>query len=317
MFQSAVYMAARVYMLWGIWRQALDASQRVLKHDHKHVGAMLIKAESLYNLCQFEHAMVLFHRGEVLAPEKEEFRLGVQKCRTTITDGMRGTDIFNVEGANMLFTFLRRSAEIKASDTTKYRYVKPGENTKSSISAILKMMENLKQKEADVKENKPAEVVKEVLDVPALEEELKSVCSAAEGNQVNADDKVDEKEENAENQTKSSVDLLKKTLLVGRSRTVLTAPLKKKSNSQRKDRLHEDKVYLRSLAKAIIPKNYQLDRNSAVVQNEVKGTAKETLKYLRDRDQFWDQVQIGMDGSQQGCTTFAGKAVESHRFLMI
>ena len=28
--------------------------------------AMVIKSEALYNMCHFEHALVLFHRGQVL-----------------------------------------------------------------------------------------------------------------------------------------------------------------------------------------------------------------------------------------------------------
>ena len=47
-----------------------------------------IKAEALFNLCYFEHAMVLFHRGTVMFPESDEFQFGVTKCRKTILDGV-------------------------------------------------------------------------------------------------------------------------------------------------------------------------------------------------------------------------------------
>ena len=58
-------MAARVNLLFGNWSEALRAAEKNLEWDKKHVGAMRIKAEALFNLCQFEHAMVLFYRGEV------------------------------------------------------------------------------------------------------------------------------------------------------------------------------------------------------------------------------------------------------------
>ena len=48
------------------------------------MSAILVKAESLYNTCFFEHGLILFHRGKALAPENEEFRLGIQKCHKTI-----------------------------------------------------------------------------------------------------------------------------------------------------------------------------------------------------------------------------------------
>ena len=77
-------MAARVHAMWGHWTEALHDSKKTLefldrddleyakKFDLRpdrvravRLGATLIKAESLYNLCQFEHALVLFHRGLV------------------------------------------------------------------------------------------------------------------------------------------------------------------------------------------------------------------------------------------------------------
>ena len=63
--QEAVYMAARIHSMWGNWSGSLQAAERVLEVWTCHIGAMLIKAEALYNLCQFEHAMVQFYRGDV------------------------------------------------------------------------------------------------------------------------------------------------------------------------------------------------------------------------------------------------------------
>ena len=77
-------MAARVHSMWGHWTEALHDAKKTLeflardedaftkKFDIKperiravKLGATLIKAEALYNLCHFEHALVLFHRGSV------------------------------------------------------------------------------------------------------------------------------------------------------------------------------------------------------------------------------------------------------------
>ena len=56
----------------------------MLSKDKNNVAAILVKAEALYNTCFFEHGLILFHRGQALAPESEEFRLGIQKCHKTI-----------------------------------------------------------------------------------------------------------------------------------------------------------------------------------------------------------------------------------------
>ena len=60
----------------------------VLMTDGYNYKGIHIKAEALFNLCYFEHAMVLFHRGTVMFPESDEFQFGVTKCRKTILDGV-------------------------------------------------------------------------------------------------------------------------------------------------------------------------------------------------------------------------------------
>ena len=52
-------------MLCSQWPDAMSAADKALKLNGKDYKAMLIKAEALFNLCQFEHALVVFHRGQV------------------------------------------------------------------------------------------------------------------------------------------------------------------------------------------------------------------------------------------------------------
>ena len=49
----------------GNWSDAMKAAEIVMSKDRKNVSALMIKAEGLYNSCFFEHALVLFHRGQV------------------------------------------------------------------------------------------------------------------------------------------------------------------------------------------------------------------------------------------------------------
>ena len=51
--------------MMGRWEEASEAADSVLDADKKFVKALLVKAEALYNTCDFEHALVLFHRGHV------------------------------------------------------------------------------------------------------------------------------------------------------------------------------------------------------------------------------------------------------------
>ena len=45
---------------------AQETAEKVLDADCNHVKAIFAKAESLYNTCQFEQALMLFHRGSVI-----------------------------------------------------------------------------------------------------------------------------------------------------------------------------------------------------------------------------------------------------------
>ena len=56
---------AKCHLLMGHWMDALKAAEIVMKRDRKNTLAILVKAEALYNTCFFEHALVLFHRGNV------------------------------------------------------------------------------------------------------------------------------------------------------------------------------------------------------------------------------------------------------------
>ena len=47
-----------------------------------------MKAEALYQRCDFETALVFFHRGHRIRPELQEFRLGIQKSQEAINNSI-------------------------------------------------------------------------------------------------------------------------------------------------------------------------------------------------------------------------------------
>jgi hypothetical protein len=49
----------------GNWHLALEAAEQVLVVDKNFIKAVYVKAESLYNTCDFEHALIFFYRGQV------------------------------------------------------------------------------------------------------------------------------------------------------------------------------------------------------------------------------------------------------------
>ena len=58
-------LLAKTYLLTNNWSLATQAAECVLQRDKMSTKARLVKAEALFNVCQFEHAMVHFNRGMV------------------------------------------------------------------------------------------------------------------------------------------------------------------------------------------------------------------------------------------------------------
>jgi len=75
---------SRCNLMLGQIRPALADAETALTIDKEYIKAVFAKAEALYALGDFEHALVYYHRGHRLRPELEEFRLGIQKGQDAI-----------------------------------------------------------------------------------------------------------------------------------------------------------------------------------------------------------------------------------------
>lgn len=77
------------------------------------------------------------------------------------------------------------------------------------------------------------------------------------------------------------------------------------------DRLLEDKVYLKSLADGIgIRQDVRVDRTN----RNVRATASQALDFLRARESFWDQLDLGQEHRQAKASSL--KALQSYRWIM-
>jgi hypothetical protein len=65
LFQTALTLKSKCFLINHDWADASKTADVVLAHDRKNVKAMLVKAEAIFNVCQFEHSLVLFFRGLV------------------------------------------------------------------------------------------------------------------------------------------------------------------------------------------------------------------------------------------------------------
>ena len=79
---------ARCHLRMGNWSDAMKAAEIVMSKDRKNTNAIQIKAEGLYNSCFFEHALVLFHRGQVLT--KKDILKKILASKVEIQPGSPG-----------------------------------------------------------------------------------------------------------------------------------------------------------------------------------------------------------------------------------
>ena len=114
--------------------------------------AIIAKAESLYNICDFEHALLLFMRGQYLAPDSSLVKTGILKCKKTISNKLCDEDIFFFTGSKYFIDHLRREGkegvgEYLNGEEQSFRAV-------SSLTAIKQKMTRLKvNQEKDEKKN--------------------------------------------------------------------------------------------------------------------------------------------------------------------
>ena len=61
---------------------------------------MYRKAEALFQLGRYEHALVFYHRGHMLRPEVDHFRIGIQKAQEAVLGhlGMNNLKIVSKTG---------------------------------------------------------------------------------------------------------------------------------------------------------------------------------------------------------------------------
>ena len=118
----------------GALKDAEDALSRTMDPH-----ALLAKAESLYLLGDFEHALIQFHRGCALKSEWPQFRHGVAKCTDAIKQAVQAMDpklLRQARGFQKAFDVqptgnnkkLHQQVSVKAAlprpnDPTKYRVV--------------------------------------------------------------------------------------------------------------------------------------------------------------------------------------------------
>jgi hypothetical protein len=87
-----------------------------------------------------------------LSPDLEEFRLGVQKCRKTIRDGVRNELVFHGKGIEAIFHFLRKLADTRSGGN---RYSSSKITSSDDVKLVIKCMVKLSDNNNNNNNKKP------------------------------------------------------------------------------------------------------------------------------------------------------------------
>ncbi|XP_042890513.1 outer dynein arm-docking complex subunit 4-like isoform X2 [Penaeus japonicus] len=94
---ASLVVRGRCHLLLGHLQQALADARDALKVDPSLVKAVLVQAEALYGMGEFERSLVLFHRGARKRPDLTAFIRGVHKAREAIINAIGGDKFPDVD----------------------------------------------------------------------------------------------------------------------------------------------------------------------------------------------------------------------------
>ena len=81
---------SKCYIHIGDPESALKDADECIKDDKTYHKGIYQRAEALYQMGNFEHGLIFFHRGHALRPELDQFRRGIQKCQEAIENSVGG-----------------------------------------------------------------------------------------------------------------------------------------------------------------------------------------------------------------------------------
>ncbi|ESN90138.1 hypothetical protein HELRODRAFT_90920 [Helobdella robusta] len=105
--KNCLVSRGRCYLKIGDPERALNDSNDIQTNDPQYVKSLLIKADALHEMMQFEYALMFYHRGLRLRPEIHEFKQGVQRAQEAIENsiGERSGIVLDTSGDLTYFSY--------------------------------------------------------------------------------------------------------------------------------------------------------------------------------------------------------------------
>nr|AAI62060.1 Tetratricopeptide repeat domain 25 [Rattus norvegicus] len=109
--KNCLVARSKCYLKMGDLEKSLEDAEASLQNDPTFCKGILQKAETLYTMGDFEFALVFYHRGYKLRPDRE-FKVGIQKAQEAINNSVGSPFSIKLENKGDL-SFLSKQAESK------------------------------------------------------------------------------------------------------------------------------------------------------------------------------------------------------------
>ncbi|KAK3082593.1 hypothetical protein FSP39_000037 [Pinctada imbricata] len=134
--RNCLVTRSKCWLQLGNAENSLTDAEEALVEDKNFIRGLLQKAEAMYQLGDFETALVFFHRGHKERPEYQEFRLGIQKAQEAINNSIGSPDSVKLSAQGDLTYFYKQEEDKKKGYSkpvsTKKEKVKEKERPKTS-----------------------------------------------------------------------------------------------------------------------------------------------------------------------------------------
>ncbi|XP_049558575.1 outer dynein arm-docking complex subunit 4 isoform X2 [Orcinus orca] len=111
--KNCLVARSKCFLRMGELEKSLADAEASLQGDPTFCKGILQKAETLYTMGDFEFALVFYHRGYKLRPDRE-FRVGIQKAQEAINNSVGSPSSIKLENKGDLSFISKQAESVKA-----------------------------------------------------------------------------------------------------------------------------------------------------------------------------------------------------------
>ncbi|XP_043820473.1 outer dynein arm-docking complex subunit 4 isoform X2 [Dromiciops gliroides] len=142
--RNCLVARSKCYLKLGDLENSLKDVEESLKNDQTFCKGIFQKAETLYTMGDFEFALVYYHRGYKLRPERE-FKVGIQKAQEAINNSVGSPSSIKLENKGDLFFLSKQAESMKAQQKTPTRQLWKDSKAESKRKSTLKSEKTVRQ----------------------------------------------------------------------------------------------------------------------------------------------------------------------------